>query len=444
MLEDRIQILYSLIDHKTKERQESELELPEEEAELKKKKSDIAIIERDLNKINEEMKRVLEYSLYEQEDDNEAIEMDLGRSKFKLESYIDLAEMKARSEGLFQEIINTEEEVADLQKQKLSIKHVMNESDKISQKKIKRMEEICGSLENNINKDKSELEKLEKTISELKDHTENFGERIETLEEDLQHFREEQSEQEMLLKDYDRSLTEIYNNMGENGKSYKKKAWTNSIELDYMANLGLLMAPKEQFNLMSKDHKDDFWYYPINKLLQNALIVMVFLFSLTAFTQRNKLEPLMEVLPKKNDEIMLLELSKNYLYSLKDRDDRTNFYQQFIKDNKTLSENMIFSLKYLSNKIPKNFNITKMDLERNIEKQSQINKSGLDQKEFDEENHLIISISGFLNKGLKQAENDLKIFRENIKNDDLFKFVETIPEGDENKWKSYFKINLFL
>ena len=76
MLEDRIQILYSLIDHKTKERQESELELPEEEAELKK--SDIAIIERDLNKINEEMKRVLEYSLYEQEDDNEAIEMDLG------------------------------------------------------------------------------------------------------------------------------------------------------------------------------------------------------------------------------------------------------------------------------------------------------------------------------------------------------------------------------
>ena len=70
--------------------------------------------------------------------------------------------MKARSEGLFQEIINTEEEVADLQKQKLSIKHVMNESDKISQKKIKRMEEICGSLENNINKDKSELEKLEK------------------------------------------------------------------------------------------------------------------------------------------------------------------------------------------------------------------------------------------------------------------------------------------
>ena len=85
-----------------------------------------------------------------------------------------------------------------------------------------------------------------------------------------------------------------------------------------------------------------------------------------------------------------------------------------------------------------------MDLERNIEKQSQINKSGLDQKEFDEENHLIISISGFLNKGLKQAENDLKIFRENIKNDDLFKFVETIPEGDENKWKSYFKINLFL
>ncbi len=444
MLEDRIQILYSLIDHKNKERQESELELPEGEAELKKKKSDIAIIERDLNKINEEMKQVLEYSLYEQENDNEAVEMDLGRSKYKLESYIDLAEMKARSEGLFQEIINAEEEVASLQKQKLSIKHVMNESDKISQKKIKRMEEICASLENDINKDKSELEKLEKTISELKDHTENFGERIENLEEDLQHFREEQSEQEMLLKDYDRSLTEIYNSMGENGKSYKKKAWTNSIELDYMANLGLLMAPKEQFNLMPKDHKDDFWYYPINKILQNALVVMIFLFSLTAFTQRNKLGPLKEVLPKKNDEIMLLELSKNYLYSLKDRDDRTNFYQKFIKDNKTLSENMIFSLKYLSNKIPKNFNITKMDVERNIEKQSRLNDSDLNQKEFDKENHLTVSISGFVNNGMKQAGNDLKLFKEDLKNDNLFKIVEVVPGKAENKWKSYFKINLFL
>ena len=444
MLQDRIQILYSLIDHKTKERQESELVLPEGEAELKKKKSDIAIIERDLNKINEEMKQVLEYSLYEQENDNEAVEIDLGRSKFKLESYIDLAEMKARSEGLFQEIINAEEEVAVLQKQKLSIKHVMNESDKISQKKIKRMEEICSFLENNINKDKSGLGKLEKTISELKDHTENFGERIETLEEDLQHFREEQSEQEMLLKDYDRSLTEIYNNMGENGKSYKKKAWTNSIELDYMANLGLLMAPREQFNLMSKDHKDDFWYYPINKILQNALVVIVFLFSLTAFTQRNKLEPLKEVLPKKNDEIMLLELSKNYLYSLKDRDDRTNFYQKFIKDNKTLSDNMIFTLKYLSNKIPKNFKITKMDVERNIERQSRHNDSDFDQKEFDKENHLIVSISGFVNKAMEKAEIDLKIFKEELKNDDLFKSVEIVPGESENKWKSYFKINLFL
>ena len=444
MLEDRIQILYSLIDHKNKERQERELELPEGEAELKKKKSDIAIIERDLIKINEEMKQVLEYSLYEQENDDEVLEMDLGRSKYKLESYIDLAEMKARSGGLFQEIINAEEEVASLQKQQLSIKHVMNESDKISQKKIKRMEEICGSLENDINKDKAELGKLEKTISELKDHTENFGERIETLEEDLQHFREEQSEQEMLLKDYDRSLTDIYNSMGENGKSYKKKAWTNSIELDYMANLGLLMAPKEQFNLMPKEHKDDFWYYPINKLLQNALFVMIFLFSLTAFTQRNKLEPLKEVFPKKNDEVMLLELSKNYLYSLKDRADRTNFYQKFIKENRTLSENMIFSLKYLSNKIPKNFKITKMDVERNIEKQLLHNGSDINQKEFDKENHLIVSISGFVNKGIKQTENDLKIFKEDLKNDNLFKFVEVVPEKAENKWKSYFKINLFL
>ena len=444
MLEDRIQILYALVDQKNRERQESEIQLPDWEAELKKKKSDIAIIERDLNKINEDMKQVLEYSLYEQENDSEEFEIELSESKYKLESYIDLAEMKARSESLFQEIINAEEEVASLQKQQSSIKHVMNESDKISQKKIKRMEEICGTLENDINKDKAELEKLEKTISELKDHTKNFGERIETLEEDLHHFREEQSQQEMLLKDYDRSLTEIYKTMGDKGKSYKRKAWTNSIDLDYMANLGLLMAPKEKFNLLSKEHKNDFWYFPVNKFLQNSLVVMIFLFSLTAFSQRMKLEPLKQVLPKKNDEIMLLELSKNYLYSLKERDDHTNFYQKFISDNKTLSENTIFSIKYLSNKIPKNFKITNMDVERNIEKQSLVYTPAKGDIEFGKTNHLIVSISGFVNKGIQQAEKDLKIFQEKLTDDKIFKSIEVSTIKNENKWKSSFKINLLL
>ena len=45
---------------------------------------------------------------------------------------------------------------------------------------------------------------------------------------------------------------------------------------------------------------------------------------------------------------------------------------------------------------------------------------------------------------MEKAEIDLKIFKEELKNDDLFKSVEIVPGESENKWKSYFKINLFL
>jgi len=45
---------------------------------------------------------------------------------------------------------------------------------------------------------------------------------------------------------------------------------------------------------------------------------------------------------------------------------------------------------------------------------------------------------------MKQAGNDLKLFKEDLKNDNLFKIVEVVPGKAENKWKSYFKINLFL
>ena len=85
-----------------------------------------------------------------------------------------------------------------------------------------------------------------------------------------------------------------------------------------------------------------------------------------------------------------------------------------------------------------------MDVERNIEKQSLVYTPAKGDIEFGKTNHLVVSISGFVNKGIQQAEKDLKIFQEELTDDKIFKSIEVSTIKNENKWKSSFKINLLL
>ncbi len=122
---------------------------------------------------------------------------------------MDLADMKTRSKVLFNEIIQTEQDIAQLQKKKTSIQYAINESEKNSQKKIKGMEEVCNRLEFQITKEKNDVENLEKNLNELKENSFNYGDRIGTLEKELKEYRDREIEYELMLKDLDRSLDRI-------------------------------------------------------------------------------------------------------------------------------------------------------------------------------------------------------------------------------------------
>ena len=52
----------------------------------------------------------------------------------------------------------------------------------------------------------------------------------------------------------------------------------NSIAIDYVANLGLLMDPDSSLNLLPNEQRTDMQYFRPNQILQKALlgIVMVF------------------------------------------------------------------------------------------------------------------------------------------------------------------------
>ena len=90
---------------KTKEKNKLDTLLQDMEKDLKNKRVEKAILDKELSKVNKDMKKVLEYSIYEQEPTTAEDEWLWNIPENKMRSYMDLADMKTRSKVLFDEII---------------------------------------------------------------------------------------------------------------------------------------------------------------------------------------------------------------------------------------------------------------------------------------------------------------------------------------------------
>jgi DNA repair exonuclease SbcCD ATPase subunit len=425
-----------------KEKKKLDARLQDMEENLKSRKVDLAMLEKELTKINKNMKKVLEYSVYEQDPTTQAIEITMGDTEYKLRSYMDLAEIKARSQDLFEEIIQAEQEVARLQKKLASIHHVVSETEQISQKKIKRMEEDCTKLELKIAKEKNEVEELEKSLKDLKEHTSNYSDRIEILEDELKKFREKETENELLLRDMDRSLEQIQKKVQQIVVE-ESKVRENTIELDYMANLGLLMDTDSKLNLLPEAHKKDYRYFGINRILQNAVLVLVTVFTLAAYAQRSKIDPLEAGLPGKYAELSLLNVRQDVKQLLEKQAMVVDAFQVLIDEDKALSSNMVTALKYLSNAVPENFEVTNLILDKDVAGYA-MDDSVRAKLNAQDNSMFIIALDGFYNQGVEKAIGSGKLFQSALVSNSNFKAVYFSPAQAVNKWKTSFSINLLL
>ena len=442
MLNERVEELHTLIEIKTKEKNKLDTLLQDMEKELKDKRVEIAILDKELSKVNKDMKKVLEYSIYEQQPTTVEDEWLWNIPENKMRSYVDLADMKTRSKVLFNEIIQTEQDIAELQKKQLSIQYAINESEKMSQKKIKNMEELCNRLELQITKEKNDVEDLEKNLKELKGHSSNYSNRIETLEKELKEFRDREVEYELMLKDLDRSLDRIqnqYQQVAIKEEMIKK----NTIELDYTANLGLLMDPYSKLNLLPDKHKEEYRYFATNRIIQNALLVLVMVFSLAAYAQRSKIEPLEASLPNKYSELSLLTMRQEIKGIVENQTMAATTFEKLINEDKTLSTNMVAMLKYLSNKIPANFRVTELALNKIISNHL-VNDRVWDKLSKLEDPKLIITLKGFYNLNLEKASTLVIPFRSSLESSGWFNIVDFSNGQELKNEQTSFSINLVL
>ena len=414
MLNERITNLYTLIELKAKDRDTLDGQLDEMQEELKNKRVEVAMLDQELTKINEEMKNALESSFYEQEEKDDTWKWEI--AEHKMNSYMDLAQLKTQSKTLFNSIIETEKEIAKLKNHQSSIKNVISEKEKISHKKIKRMEETCTRLELQITKEKNELDGLEQEVKQLTGLAFNYGDRIDVLEQELNDFREKQTEYELELKDLDRSLESIQDRSDKIMKR-KRSVKGNSIQIDYMANLGLLMDPNQRLNLLPSGHKKEFKYFRPNQILQNAILVLITVFSIGSFLQRSRIEPLESMLPVKQSELSLLKMRQDMKEVVVEKNMVANTFSKLIKDDRAMSTDIVSMLKYLSQTIPMDFKVTDVTLEKN--------QSGdISGKGISDYSEMSMSVSGFFDQSQNRASTYVEKLIKTLNDTKKFKSID--------------------
>jgi len=433
MLVERISKIHTLIDIKLKESELIDAEIDDLKKNLRVVKVDIALIDEELSKINSQMKQALEKSFYEDENKNSTYEWEI--SDNKIESYSNIAKLKTRSKELFKEIVEIEEGIALLKHKQSSTKNLISESEKLSQDKIKKMEEVCTTLELQITKEKHEIIGIEEEVNELKGLAFNYGDRLKKLEKELKDFRVKEMEQKIVLRKLDRSIDTI-NNRSDLILRKDKSKIKNTIEVDYMANLGLLMDPFMELNLLPEKQKKDESYLFTNKIMQNVLVLLLLVFSISSFLQQNQIKPIEAQIPIKKAELKLLNMRRDIKEIVEKENVFADTYQTIIKEDSEVSLEMIRILKYFSNKVPKGFNVTELTLDKL--------QSNYFQASNNKENNsdIIITLNGFFNKSLESSILLAENFKNDLDGSGHFKIVELSAPDIIKKYRTGFDINV--
>ena len=118
LLSDRIDNIYIKIESYKNEKKKLNNYLSEVEKRLKNKRIESAEIDNQLSLINRNMKKVLELSIDDKEQ-AEQREYERKSVKEKINSYVDLVDMKARTKQLFDEITDAEKDITILKNRKI-------------------------------------------------------------------------------------------------------------------------------------------------------------------------------------------------------------------------------------------------------------------------------------------------------------------------------------
>ena len=195
------------------------------------------------------------------------------------------------------------------------------------------------------------------------------------------------------------------------------------------------MDPDQKLNILPKDHKKEYKYFRPNQVLQNAILVLLTIFSIGSLAQRSKIEPLESMISVKQSEISLLNMRQEMKDIVTSKNLIANAFSKLVKDDKEISRSMVSTLKYLSQSIPMDFKVTDITIDKT---------QATDVPDILESNtsQMSISIDGFFEHKQKKAFPYAQKLIKTLKDTKSFESVDIVEEKETSFKNTRYKIRI--
>ena len=426
------------------------LKLRDEEKAIKSSIQELETMLENANSYNKEQRSLLERSI-NKKIELEDIVSDKREKKQDLENRINSTESLIIDKNKFKKLKNEEEEVTKeikiaenkinhLRENFKSINEVILENERAYHSDLTPLSSNISAAELSIVDVKTVIRKSERRILELNSQIRIAPKKSKKLKSLNQKYVNLRDDYELRLKEADRGLYLIKKKIKilEKQKTDKEnKDYEITKDIDYIANIGLLLDPTETLNLLPGQHKKDYWFYMPNRLMQVATILFLLLSTIINVFQTSDLHIKENTIPDKIQNFSVVTSEKKVYEDLLNDINILDHFRYKMNVDETNSKNIISLLKYVSNTVPKEFKVTELRVNEPKYIDSPKSSTYADAS-------LSIYVGGFVKMNSSRSKKILNNFQDQIELSKHFREIQISEQSGAKKSRTVYEINLLL
>ena len=426
------------------------LKLRDEEKAIKSSIQELETMLENANSYNKEQRSLLERSI-NKKIELEDIVSDKREKKQDLENRINSTESLIIDKNKFKKLKNEEEEVTKeikiaenkinhLRENFKSINEVILENERSYHSDLTPLSSNISAAELSIVDVKTVIRKSERRILELNRQIRIAPTKSKKLNSLNQKYVNLRDDYELRLKEADRGLYLIKKKIKilEKQKTDKEnKDYEITKDIDYIANIGLLLDPTETLNLLPGQHKKDYWFYMPNRLMQVATILFLLLSTIINVFQTSDLHIKENTIPDKIQNFSVVTSEKKVYEDLLNDINILDHFRYKMNVDETNSKNIISLLKYVSNTVPKEFKVTELRVNEPKYIDSPKSSTYADAS-------LSIYVGGFVKMNSSRSKKILNNFQDQIELSKHFREIQISEQSGAKKSRTVYEINLLL
>ena len=426
----------------------------DEEEKIKQSIRDLESMLENASSYNKEQRKLLEKSIHKKIELEDALS-DKKTKEQVLESKIlntedlildkkKLNKLKHEEKTLTKTINMAENKINHIQESYRSINEIILETERTYDHDSKPLATKISAAELAIIDINTAIREADKRLLKLNQQIRIAPAKVKKLRSLNQKYLKQRDQHQLRLKEATRALQLIKKKIEIMAKE-KTDTDNNAIitkDIDYIANIGLLLNPKETLNLLPQQHKTDYSFYIPNRLLQVGTILFLFLSTVIGVYQTKALDLKENAIPDMIQKFSVASSEQKVYEDLLNDIGILDQLETKVVADETTSNNIISLLKYVSSAVPKEFKVTQIRVNEPKYFEEQINN--LTEDSDYAYTSLSIYVGGFFKMNSSKSKKLLNGFQDQIEMSQHFKEIQINQQAGSNKSRTVYEINLLL